>query len=515
MESRLERVRRSVSDFFESDLSGSFLGLSQSPRDHLDRCRSWLHSYHIEQHGFWPPADFEQEVVQKNVYSVMYSDFKNLYHHLVDADSSDSVADITVSGGICTLQNIQAFDTRHRYQSLPKQLPMLPHEPDLDPRSHGLQRRKSWNPITRRRADRDKRRALRTQALITASNRDWTIMDCALVRRFSEYEAEVVIDESENISMVDGRKVRWILIYAILQTLISVMQTPKQVRDVDGITYSLSCQPPSHVPWYEADVPNPITVAQNRQSTIEPDTHYLQSNLNSTDSLPKTARTPSKKSKDARRQSLPARVSSIASRPSTSQSSSFRRLMSRRNSLADEAPPVPKAPSYCEIVVHGYGNGLNEVEMAKSDASHAEIETTPATNNSSNDTLTTIKVQTENLEQNVGPQSPQSDKMPALTPTSSASVSRESSNASSNSTWSKGPSANHSDSDLTLKKSSQTQACISLQDLSKMILAGAHDHDDAERPPSEGFNRVFDEKGLIQTVHINTQAWDNMLEIVT
>ncbi len=212
---RSDRVSRSVANFFENDLSAAFLGLHQAARDHLDRFRSFLQSFYIEQHGFWPPQDFDEEETKKTLYVELYSDFRNLYHHLVDKDSTSSMVDnVSHSGGVCILQNIQAFDSRHSYDALPHPLPRLPTQPAL-PTSKSASKLSSLNLSKKRRELQEARDELSMQALIDSSDRDWTIMACLLVRRYSEFERMSVLDDFEKVSLVDGRKVRWILIYAV------------------------------------------------------------------------------------------------------------------------------------------------------------------------------------------------------------------------------------------------------------------------------------------------------------
>ena len=59
--------------------------------------------------------------------------------------------------------------------------------------------------------------------------------------------------EESSVSSADARKVRWILVYAILQTLISVTRAPQEVRDTEGVAYPLCCQIAGTPPWQEAE----------------------------------------------------------------------------------------------------------------------------------------------------------------------------------------------------------------------------------------------------------------------
>src|ERR1700743_1598737 len=115
MDVRLDRVNKAVVSFFENEMSSSFLGLPQLAREHLDKFRSFLKSFYTQQYGCWPPDTFEDEAVHQDIYSTLFSDLQNLYQHLVDSGSSADMVenDISKTGGVCILQNIQAFDQNH------------------------------------------------------------------------------------------------------------------------------------------------------------------------------------------------------------------------------------------------------------------------------------------------------------------------------------------------------------------------------------------------------------------
>jgi hypothetical protein len=255
-------------------------------------------------------------------------------------------------GGLCVLQTIKAFDARHHFETLPHPMPLIPSPQDAEksldvPR----ERRNSLNPIRRRKAEREFRDVVSTKALIDASNRDWSASSNPLVRRVEQFETQNVSDEFEGVSLVDGRKVRWILIYAILQTLVSVIYAPKEVRDPDGLSYALCCHPPKAIPWLigEAGAAKRAENKLNLAATeLEPDINYLQTSSSSS-SL-------SSRAVKERRKSIPL---SLVSNTSTS---SLRVLLMNRNTSA-KTKPLSK-PAFCEIFVRGYGNGLNEAKTA-------------------------------------------------------------------------------------------------------------------------------------------------------
>ena len=455
MDVRLDRVSRSVMNFFELDLSGAFLGLHQTARDHFDRFRSFLQTYYIESYGFWPPAGFECNLQnQRTLYRSMYSDFRSLYHYMVDPESTPSITDnSTASGGLCVLQTIEAFDARHRFESLPHPLPQIPSLADAETSLNlPKDRRNSLNPLRRRKAERDFKQKLTAKALIDASNRDWSVASNPLVRRFEQFELQSIADEFETVSLIDGRKVRWILVYAILQTLVSVTYAPKEVRDPDGLSYALCCHPPKVIPWrMGAPSPSKPSTAKLKQiiTELEPDINYLESSSSS--SSLSTHQT-----KRERRKSLPM---SIASNRSTS---SLRGLLMGRSTSARSKPvsPVSK-PAFCEIFVQGYGNGLNEAIVAGKAKSDETI-TEPAAE----------------ADQAYGTSSP------------TALVSRESSKSSG---YSRSSGTDEDANDLT-----------EMDHLSVVSSKGA------THTPA-GNLKVMDVDNEMREIHFNTTTWDALL----
>ncbi|KAI4163836.1 MAG: hypothetical protein LQ342_002609 [Letrouitia transgressa] len=247
MELRLENAGRSLGNFLEDDLSGAYLGLGKHAQMHMDRFRSFILSFYVAKNGYWPPerATPTSTSLPKSTYRSMYFEFRNLYEYLVDNNSSNRTAD----GGICVLQNIKAFDKRNKYISLPQTLPLVPEIPsNLHLRAH---RSKSVRKLFSHSATKAERRAITLAALSAATNpNDYKVMDCGLVREYLRFEKSwTAKEEDRSVSSSDARKVRWILIYAILQTLISVTRAPPEVRDTEDVPYPLCCQVAGTPPW--------------------------------------------------------------------------------------------------------------------------------------------------------------------------------------------------------------------------------------------------------------------------
>ena len=287
MDIRLEHVGRSLGNFLEDDLSGANLGLPDEARAHLERFRSFLHSFYIQKHGYWPPARTDRRVASlpKPILRSMYFDFRCLYDYLVDPSSYCSLQgvldnDRLADGGICALQNLTAFDSRYKFAPLPYLLPRNPEISTLlrPQKPSGLSR------VFRNKYAKNERRMATLGALTAATNcDDMNVMECALVREYFRFEREWTIKEDKKIAASDARKVRWILIYAILQNLISVTRAPREVRDTESVSYPLCCQIAGTPPWKvdanlqkatESKASTPATLV-NTTLEIKPDLDYF------------------------------------------------------------------------------------------------------------------------------------------------------------------------------------------------------------------------------------------------
>ena len=246
MDLRLERAGASLSNFLEADLSGA-LGLGKEPQLHLERFRCFLHMFYVGQYGYWPPTalDGNSRAFPKDVYRSMYCDFRDLYDYLCDRTSGTSIQDNKpVDGGICVYQNVVAFDKRHKYTSLPHPLPLIPKVPIP------VNGRSTFGKMFGGKRANTERRLAAAEALALASHPyEDGVVSCGLVREYQRFEKQWTMLEQSTVSCADARKVRWILVYAILQILISVTSAPQEVRDTEGVAYALCCQIGGTPPW--------------------------------------------------------------------------------------------------------------------------------------------------------------------------------------------------------------------------------------------------------------------------
>jgi hypothetical protein len=253
MEDYLNWAIKTLSTFLEDDLSATHLGLSSGARAHLDRFRTFLHEFYVEKFGYWPPT--RGSTFSKSLFRSMYFDFQHLYEYLVDLDSTDSLQQQKpASGGICVLQNVQAFDQRHSYFPLPHPHPLLP---DQLPNIEKIQTHRTLLTFGfSSRQGKPNVDASSGNALSAATNSsDIRIVNAPLVKAYRRFERDGTRRKEEKLTASDARKVRWLLIYGTLQMLLSIIRAPPQVRDVEGPTYSLCCDTTVTPPWMANPAP--------------------------------------------------------------------------------------------------------------------------------------------------------------------------------------------------------------------------------------------------------------------
>lgn len=246
MDLHLGRVSRALRNFLEEELSPSNFGLSVGAQAHLDRFRSFLHSFYVNKFGYWPPE--RSAMFDKSVLRSLYAEFHNLYEFIVDVDSSDVLHAKPASGGICVLQNINSFNERHNYEPLPHPLPLLPNYQGPH-RKIQTQRGLRAFRLGSKSAAFEKGMTIKTALAMATNPVSTELLECPLVRDYVLFEREWSPNPEEKISVVDARKVRWIAIYCILQMLVSVTRAPKEVRTADGTSYPLCLLTTGTPPW--------------------------------------------------------------------------------------------------------------------------------------------------------------------------------------------------------------------------------------------------------------------------
>ncbi|KAA6415334.1 MAG: hypothetical protein FRX48_00049 [Lasallia pustulata] len=368
---RLEHAGRSLTMFLEDSLSGCTLGLGNEAQAHLDRFRSFLNGYYVGKYGYWPPPQGQQKStsLSKSTYLSMYLDFRNLYEYLVDTGSSWSIQNNRrADGGVCVLQNITAFDRKHKYGSLPHPLPLIPEMSLSDFNGYGPVQSISNLFGVGKRA-KSERRVAALAALSAATNSDdISVMESPLVREYLRFEKSWTMKEEEKVSSADARKVRWILIYAILQTLISVTRAPKEVRDIEGINYPLCCQTAGTPPWRirSAAATPGISKIPSMQTLKQPDLEVHA----------EPEMTPTALDAFTEINPVTADFLSLQTRPQTSSGHDAPIFSFGHISVHS---PQPVKTRLCEILIQGYDNGLTTSD------SEGEVEDSSSSNRGSHD----------------------------------------------------------------------------------------------------------------------------------
>ncbi|KAG6038582.1 hypothetical protein E4U41_004032 [Claviceps citrina] len=362
---RLQKTSDMLKTFLDHELSESQLGIPAGIRAHLERFRSFLLSFYSAKLGYYPPVDFDGRM-----YRVMARDFTALYNLLVDEGYSSSEAMPSVAvGGICTLQLIQTFDARNGFQPMKHPLPRLPLQ-DQQCRQPG---RMSWLP--RRARQRNDDGQMNHVSLVQASNWREESFGNGLVRAYRAFEEECALSpmkldrKHEKVSLVDGRKIRWILIYAVHQTLQHATQLPVGVADDPRATQVVSIARDTRVPWRDGTLSGGMRRCQTepvlsrlreqleaqqsdaaeKKIEIKPDIDYFALTHKREEQTPPPSRTNSFKQVFSRSGSIriSMRRRNKASSTSTSSSSS--------SPVRTTAAPGEGRSAHHEIIAHGYG----------------------------------------------------------------------------------------------------------------------------------------------------------------
>jgi hypothetical protein len=326
----------------------------------------------------------------------MLNDFEALYDLLVD-DGCEMPAPRSSAngggGGLCMLQLLQTFDAQNCFPTLQHPLPLLP---EVAAPKRQLSRRKMWLNPRGERDNASNNKLVTHTALIKASNWREQSFKNGLVRAYREYEGQMIVspnaaDKQERVSVVDARKVRWILIYATYQVLRSVAKRPVQVEG-ESAPYFLSasvCDLPPLPKYLDTSSSKSLRslagsrhVAEGEVSPtttmeIKPDVDYFALAHRDTQMQQQQQQQQQQQPPIGRRMSASAvpesshrplsrsdSVSRVLRRSSTLRQS-FRRFKpgTKPTGVCEAAVPPPQPHAYHEIVVRGYGNGTNDVNV--------------------------------------------------------------------------------------------------------------------------------------------------------
>jgi len=411
MDLHMSRVTRALGSFLEEELSANRLGLTKPARNHLDAFRCFLQTFYMEQLGYFPPSS--SEPYNKRMWNDMRDDFQSLYDLLADTTSDRSMQnDSNANGGICCLQNTQAFDLRHGCDPLPHPSPLLPL---YTPTKRSIDAQRTLRSLRLgRSASGTEVKLPPRKALADATN---AISNEAAARPIIlEYRRFERLRPDEKITVQEARQVRWLLIYGALQMLKSITRAPNGVKDTELAPYPLCVLTTGTPEWLNngteddatADVANdsvpdlqlttplPLTPAEDDvrpdsegHISIHPDceadnaTDYFsnsrRSSVNALDMMPQPLRV----SRLNRTASIRTSVSSGVS--VLQRSFSMARRNSSRKSV--QAPKHRRTSSY-EVVGSGYGiskeasrkEALDDLEGVTTEDVSAQTSTTTLSN---------------------------------------------------------------------------------------------------------------------------------------
>ncbi|KAI9740685.1 MAG: hypothetical protein M1818_004649 [Claussenomyces sp. TS43310] len=254
MNSRLNRQSRSLSTFLEDELAPVIQRLPPDALLHMDLFRSFLHEHYVTKFGYYPPQhpDGACSIFPKDAHAVMYNDFQMLYEFLVDKSFATSDWRLEATDDpIRVLSVIEIFNERYHYESLVHPYPLLPPGTMVTP-DQTFGRR--FGTIGRGSRSKYDARLAALAALLKATNRNEAgLFQCSLVRAYQSFERDCFFapksEQGSRISAADGRKVRWLVVYAMLQTLHTVMEVPLEVHDTEDVSYHLCVPTAGCLPW--------------------------------------------------------------------------------------------------------------------------------------------------------------------------------------------------------------------------------------------------------------------------
>ncbi|KAI0415803.1 hypothetical protein F5X98DRAFT_208018 [Xylaria grammica] len=272
MYSRLGKVSTMLKTFLRDELCEIDIELAQK---HLERFRALLQQVYTAHFGYYPPpsTNAQTTIFEANCFRAMRNDFEALCEFLED-ESFDVFQnnDSLTESHTLTLRSIKSFDTQYGHETLFHPLPLLPDIPRRKPSFWKL----AWrNRPTRagqlRRAQTDTVAAL---ARATNSKRPEVVGNhlVAAYRKFEEDQitSSVKVEKQENPGPVDGRKIRWILIYAIYQTLRRATEVALEIRDATGAPYHLCTSTVDLPPWEGVESVHPLVNARLDSLSLSP-----------------------------------------------------------------------------------------------------------------------------------------------------------------------------------------------------------------------------------------------------
>ncbi|RYP51400.1 hypothetical protein DL768_003269 [Monosporascus sp. mg162] len=374
-----------IASFLQEDLSEAHLGLCSGARAHLERFRTLLRMFYAAKLGCYAPPSIDTRgiILEEGVFQAMRGGFEALYEYLVDKNLDTSQGTpFKATGGICTLQIIYSFDSRHKFRTLSRPLPLLPEVETNEQRGMTL--------LTKHfRTSRSQQTKIQMALLKAANQSESRILGHDLVKAYQQFEKDSVYsatkaEKLDNLGPVDARKVRWILIYCMYQALRRATEPLSEATNAKDVPRNL-CMPAAPLPPWKGDLPLG-SILQNQTHQISRNPSASSSGGDSVISGPPATPTDlgnvrpdidyfaimhpdnaeivnGSKTQNAKK--IPGRRISISR--SLSRASTLLTLLGYSDATAARGKGDAASSGrllYHQIVVHGYGNGTNPVEVA-------------------------------------------------------------------------------------------------------------------------------------------------------
>lgn len=224
---RLTEASSRLNDFARTDLAGSY-GFRISL--HVDTFRDFLLSFYKEKFGKWPPPP-GRTPYDKHVYFALKHDFECLRELLINEDVGPSDTG-THDSGLNVARVLKDYDHRRGFKTKKHPTPLIPAV---------IPRQATWRRLSGLGGKlRPDNRLLANASLARSYNAASSrVLGNDLVQAFRRFEEDVVTADKE-ASIIEGRKARWLVVYAVCQTLQQVTEAPEEVTDADGVDYHVA-----------------------------------------------------------------------------------------------------------------------------------------------------------------------------------------------------------------------------------------------------------------------------------
>lgn len=263
---KLLRVSTFLKAFLYDETCDIDLGLCPGARGHAERFRALLRGLYKGHFEYGPlkSNDMQTEILSVEAFQAMRMDFQALHDFLVD-----ECVDISQAGkpqsesNMCILRSIKSFDARYNCKPLTHPVPLLPNTT----RKRSFARGASW-------WSRDAKRNSAQLAVALSAATNWHRLDVAenglvsAYRAFEESQSSpaMKVEKLQKLGPIDARKIRWILIYAIYQTLRQVTEIAAEIKNIPGASYHLCISTAQLPPWegkepVQALTPDPLDQA--------------------------------------------------------------------------------------------------------------------------------------------------------------------------------------------------------------------------------------------------------------